>query len=337
MKTLFLSFVAFFSFNSFAQQTITSTQNGDFFAFGTWDCFCLPQDGDTVIINHDVNMNFGIPYTMGQIIVNASGSLKDGGTDKDVYINGGDFFNYGLVELDGFWLDSGSFVNEGNMLLDSLWTQDVSSNTGTIITFDFLHDQLASFQNDGSITVNNNYSNQGTFVNAPGSSMSIANDASNCNIQGNSALFDNDGIVCVTGDFINCGSDTLTGDGYWFVDGQASNTGDVLENLQMNFNGGAWALNTGNVASTVTIGSDPCFLSVGSSTMEISLYPNPAEHTVFASEVFKSAQVYDAAGRVVHKVLNSNTIDISTLENGVYIIQLQTLNGSEQQLQLIKE
>jgi len=337
MKTLFFALIALATTSIWSQQTITSTQNGDFFAFGTWDCFCLPADGDTVIIEHSVNMNFGIPYTMGQIIVNSSGSLTDGGTDKDIYINGGQFINYGLVELDGFWLDSGSFVNEGNMILDSLWTQDISTNNGTISTFDFLHDQLTSFQNNGEITVNNNFSNQGIFNNNTGASLSIANDGSNCNIQGNSALFDNYGIVCITGDFINCGSDTLTGSGFWFVEGQASNTGDVLGNLQMHFNGGSWALNTGNVASSVTIGSDPCFLSLESSELEWSIYPNPANNIVWLSTEFKSATIYDASGKTIMSVSAGKSIDISQLERGVYMIQIVTHNDMLTQQQLIKE
>jgi hypothetical protein len=274
---------------------------------------------------------------MGQIIVNASGSLKDGGTDKDIYINGGEFINYGLVELDGFWLDSGSFTNEGNMLLDSLWTQDISTNSGTIITFDFLHDQLATFQNDGLIEVNNNYSNQGVFLNSSTASLAVSNDASNCNIQGNSSLFDNDGTVCVTGDFINCGADTLTGDGFWFVDGQASNTGDVLENLNMHFNGGAWALNTGNVASTVTIGSDPCYLKIETAQHDWILYPNPAKNSVTFSQAFKYATIYDATGKAVMNASHSNSIDVSSLENGLYLIQIVDEFDLISQQQFVKE
>jgi hypothetical protein len=57
-------------------------------------------------------MNFGIPYTTGIITVNASVSLSHGGVDKDIYFNGGEFINYGTINLAGFWLDSGNAQNQ---------------------------------------------------------------------------------------------------------------------------------------------------------------------------------------------------------------------------------
>jgi hypothetical protein len=63
MKIILLGF-ALLSFTVFREQTISSVQDGDLFAFGTWDNFYLSADGDTVKINHDLIMNFGNPYTM---------------------------------------------------------------------------------------------------------------------------------------------------------------------------------------------------------------------------------------------------------------------------------
>ena len=86
MKRILLG-LCFFAGWTFGQSTLTSVQNGDFFAVGTWDCgLCVPQDGDTVIINHTINMNTGIPYTAGQIRINAAGSLNDGGNNKDMAV-----------------------------------------------------------------------------------------------------------------------------------------------------------------------------------------------------------------------------------------------------------
>ena len=62
MKQILLSLSLIASL-SFGQTVITSVQDGDFFGVGTWDCgLCVPTDGDTVIINHNINMNTGIPY-----------------------------------------------------------------------------------------------------------------------------------------------------------------------------------------------------------------------------------------------------------------------------------
>ena len=208
-------------------QTITSVQDGNFFGLLTWDCLCLPTNGDTVIINHDVLMNAGIPYSAGTIIVNTTGSLTDGGVDKDIYINGGEFENHGLVDLDGFWLDSGYVINTGTMILDSLWTQDDMDNTGDLTTFDFLHDQFATFTNDADLNVTNNFANQGEFWN--NDLMTVVNDFSNCNIQTSKAAFYTDGILCVQTDFISC--DTLgsgtAGTGTIYIGGASTNTGDI--------------------------------------------------------------------------------------------------------------
>lgn len=324
MKNLFL-FLGLIGSTSFAQTTITSVADGDFYALGTWDCFCLPTTGDSVIINHDLNLNFGITYDDGSITVNASGALTDGGIDKDFYLNGGVFTNHGYVDLDGFWLDSGFVINTGNMVLDSLWTQGDMDNSGTITVFDFLHDEYVSFENTGTINVTNNFNNEGHFLNSVNGIITVVNDASNCNIQNDDAYFINDGIWCVGNDFTNCGTnDTLTGIGTLSIDGQSSNFGHVSGSLTINTPTSGFTLNSGSIDGTVNFGNSTCGLGTEESTLVFNVYPNPVSDYLVLSQYNINYSIMDLSGKITLEGLStSGHIDVSSLNNGSYFIILK--------------
>ena len=316
-------------------QTKTTVQDGNFFALGTWDCFCLPGNGDTLQINHTVTMNAGIPYSAGQITVGVPGTLTDNGIDKDVYINGGSFFNHGLVDLDGFWVDSGYVENSGIMLLDSLWTQDYFLNSGTITVFDFLHDQGVSFENDGVINVTNNFNNQGNFINWQ--TLTVVNDAANCNIQSLTATLWNYGDFCVEGDFSNCGGDTLKGSGTVYLAGSSNNLGHVGGTLLINTPSSGFTLNTGTVAGTVTFGNAICGLGVADNELDWMVYPNPAQDVLFLAEPNLNYVIIDMVGRTVLNGKSSSTkIEIGELSAGQYTIQLENEAGQTSKQNFIK-
>lgn len=329
MKNILL-FLGLIGSSAFGQTTITSVADGDFFALGTWDCFCLPANGDSVIINHNVNLNFGITYDDGSITVNSNGTLTDGGIDKDFYLNGGTFFNHGFVELDGFWLDSGSVTNTGNMILDSLLTQGDMDNTGTITVFDFLHDEYVNFENTGTINVTNNFNNEGYFFNAISGIITVINDASNCNIQNDDAYFVNDGIWCVGNDFSNCGAtDTLTGIGTLSIDGQSSNLGHVGGTLTVNTPTSGFTLNTGTVEGTVNFGNATCGLGTDESAIIFNIYPNPVSDYLVLNQYNVHYSIIDLAGKIVlDGVSSSGKVDLRSLSNGSYFIILNHNNQS---------
>jgi hypothetical protein len=322
MKRLLLAF-GLLTTTAFGQSNLTSVQDGDFFAIGTWNCICIPADGDTLVINHDINMNLGIPYTAGQITITVNGSLSDGGVDKDIYINGGTFINHGSVSLDGFWLDSGYVQNTGDMTLDSLWTQDLVDNTGTITVYDFLHDEDSTFNNNGNIEVTNNFTNQGHYYN--NSTMSVANDAANCNIQTKDAIFFNNGILCISGNFSNCGDDTLKGSGEMYIAGSSNNLGRVEGTMDINTPTSGFVVNTGTVGGMVNFSNATCVLGAEELAIEpIFIYPNPAEDILNVSAQYISYQIYDISGR---KVLSgtsiSGIIGVDELKSGTYLLLIE--------------
>lgn len=65
------------------------------------------------------------------------------------------------------------------------------------------------------------------------------------------------------------------------------------------------------------------------SSQKIRIYPNPAETTVSimsASEVF-IMEIFDLSGKKLFEVKGSQTIDVSSLNTGVYILSAKTKNG----------
>ncbi len=124
----------------FAQQTKTSTNSGDFYNPLTWDCLCFPASGDSLIINHNLNLNTDIYYTAGRITINPSGSLIESGGDRDVWVDGGgSLYNHGTFTVNNLLLSQWAYINNtGSFIgLDSMLTQGAMNNNGTIEVYDF--------------------------------------------------------------------------------------------------------------------------------------------------------------------------------------------------------
>ncbi|MFD1014992.1 PQQ-dependent sugar dehydrogenase [Winogradskyella rapida] len=92
---------------------------------------------------------------------------------------------------------------------------------------------------------------------------------------------------------------------------------------------------------------DPALGLSDLSYFETSVYPNPAQNNIninFGSHASLNAvsviQIYDLQGQNLKSIsvpqLNTSSIDISSLANGIYIIKISTKNGQENLHQLIK-
>jgi len=103
--------------------------------------------------------------------------------------------------------------------------------------------------------------------------------------------------------------------------------GDVIENsADIHFNSDL-PINTNSVSTTV-VGT----LNVnGFDLTEISLYPNPVEdllNIALPSQVaLDNAKLFDITGKLVLESAQQNTIDMSNLSDGVYILKLKTDKG----------
>ncbi|MGY8931836.1 MAG: T9SS type A sorting domain-containing protein, partial [Flavobacteriales bacterium] len=72
--------------------------------------------------------------------------------------------------------------------------------------------------------------------------------------------------------------------------------------------------------------SNPCGGSVGinDNTTEFALYPNPAQDVLSIDGVFKSIEIYNLVGKLVLASDNKSEINISSLANGSYYVNILT-------------
>jgi Secretion system C-terminal sorting domain len=355
-KILLLAFIL--PFVSFSQ-TKTTTQNGDFYNPLTWDCVCLPANGDDLIINHAVVMNLDIYYNLGTITINANGSLSEDATERNFWADGtGTITNHGtftthavyispgasmtntgsIVDLDSlwhqgtvtnsgsaalfdFWNDqTGTFTNTGDLAnADSLLNQGTFTNDGTATVYDFGNDQMATFTSSVDLLVTNNMNNQGYGLNT--GNIEISNDFSNCNTQSMDAMFINDGIFCVTNDFINCLGDTLAGSGDYYIGGSSSNFGVFDGTHTFHTPSGTIGV-PGTIEAGVNVIIGACDLSVLPIDLgKLSIYPNPTTSIVVVSQNDIDYKVFDVSGRLMLSgTVENNTIDFTTLTEGLYTI-----------------
>lgn len=306
-------------------QTKTSVANGDFYNPLTWDCLCFPASGDDVVINHDISMNTGIYYTSGTITINPSGSLTDNGQDRDIWVDGsGRLINHGDVSVRYFATSQFTYIeNSGNFIgIDSMLTRGVFNNIGSIQVYDYLNDHMSNFANYGSMDIQNNMNNQGNFDNW--STMDIGLDFSNCNTQSLHGEFTNYGTVCIARNFLNCDGDELNGTGHYYIGDLSSNLGLFSGTFTFHTPTGSMTI-PGTISSGVTVTSGSCALELAANNaIEFKLFPNPTRDVLYISESSIEYRIIDLNGQVIlDGITSQNGIDVSSLESGMYIIQLK--------------
>lgn len=336
MRTIILG-ASFLSLSAFSQ-IHTTTGSGNFLDFTKWDCFCIPANGDSLVINHNMILNTSIYYNSGQIKVNSSGSLVEDATDRDVWVDGtGSLINNGTFDCYRLYISDGSFVNTStSVYFDSLWNQGNIANSGLMTVYDALNDQAGTFTNSGEFIVENNFNNSGDYLNS--GTIELTNNFSNCNIQSMDAIFINDGVFCIGNNFSNCVDDTLTGTGEYFVGGSASNFGVFDGAFDFNTPTGTLSINTGTVDAAVNFGTAACYLSVEEQSSDFSVYPNPTNNVLYVSESNLSYVIMDLSGKLILSGTTSTSgIDVTTLASGIYTIQFQNQSGEFSIVKFVKQ
>lgn len=169
MKQILLSAALLFSTCNFLSGRIVTTQaNGNATNPFTWDCTCIPIDGDTIIINHALTLDVDYAFTMGGIQVNASGSLTGNANNRIFGVSGGYFINNGTVNMAYVFHNGGTFTNNSTITVTRNAGIDMAVtlvNAGTFNVNDtLLINTPATFQNNGSMTCPE-VLNAGTFLN----------------------------------------------------------------------------------------------------------------------------------------------------------------------------
>lgn len=337
MKTFFtaLCFIGTVSYS----QVHTTTGSGNFFNPLLWDCFCVPGNGDSLVVNHSMTLNASIYYNSGQILINPSGSLIEDAMDRDVWIDGtGSLINHGTFDCYRLYVSEGEFTNTSNAVyFDSLLNQGNILNSGKMTVYDILNDQAGSFSNSGEFTVENNFANQGFFFNSLTGTVDVTVDYLNCNIQTDYAILDNDGVFCIGQDFSNCLDDTLTGTGDYFVAGSAINLGVFHDSFTFNTPSGSIG-GTGSEGPGIVLGNASCYLTVPLVESDLKSYPNPVNDLIYFSAPVHSCVISDLSGKLVTSYEGSTVeLQVSHLQSGIYFITVQTENGRYVTLKFIKQ
>ena len=77
--------------------------------------------------------------------------------------------------------------------------------------------------------------------------------------------------------------------------------------------------------------TSPCYNGAGTSVEEVTskcnVYPNPAQDILNVEGIFVSVEIYDVFGKLALASSNKSEIDISTLANGSYYVNILTENS----------
>lgn len=340
MKATLLTITTVFSIQFASSQVYTTIGSGNFFNPLLWDCTCVPSNGDTLVVNHDMILSTSIYYNSGKITIGFEGSLTEDGSDRDVWVDGGTLHNFGVFDCYRLYISNdGDFYNAGtSVYFDSLWNQASISNTGIITAYDFLNDQTGSFNNatSGELILENNFMNQGYFFN--NGLIHTGNDFSNCNIQTMDAMFYNHGFFCIAQDFSNCLDDTLAGTGSYYVGNSSSNFGVFDGNFNFYTPTGGIGFNSGTIDLDVNFASGYCAMGIEETQNDFSIYPNPTSDAIFFSNAIQGFILTDISGR---QILSGNEeiseISIADLSAGTYVLQINHADGKISTHQIVKQ
>lgn len=303
-------------------QVITTVADGIFLNPFTWDCTCVPSDGDSLVINHDLISNTDIYYSSGRISINNGGSLVEDATDRAIWIDGGSLINRGTFTFHKLWLSNGEIENNAAGIMDSVWNQSsfVNSNNGTITVYDIINDETGDFLNSGLLDIANDMNNQGYFYNT--GTIDLGNDFSNCNIQTMDAIFENLGTFCITNDFSNCPDDTLKGSGHYFIGGSSSNLGVFDGTFTFHTPSGTIGI-PGNIQPGVTVTTGACNISIAKLEEDnVSIYPSPiSDNLTISTPEQVDFKIFSTDGNIVFEGnTKDEKIDLQNLKAGIYLI-----------------
>lgn len=196
MKRIILLAALFIGLQASAQNTITSTGDGNATNPLIWDCFCFPTTNDNIIIDHNIVMNVDwLLNAGGSITVNAGASFIEDGMNRAILVDGAGsaFINNGFAELTNMAFTNGaSGANSASFILDTALYIDGTS----------------SFNNSGVISGTDSLLNNGTFDNSSSGTLELGDFWNNGN-------FSNAGVV-FSDSLLNTSSFTSTGPLYCF-------------------------------------------------------------------------------------------------------------------------
>ncbi|HRE97105.1 MAG TPA: T9SS type A sorting domain-containing protein [Flavobacteriales bacterium] len=133
-----------------------------------WNCTCIPQPGDVIVIAHNLTLNTDFGYTSGSLTVNSGASITGDLPTRNLAVAGGAFTNNGTVTIGNLYHGGGTFTNSGAINVGNAFASDllaVTSNSGTFSIADSLYiNTNATLNNSGNLSAPSTAA-AGTFTN----------------------------------------------------------------------------------------------------------------------------------------------------------------------------
>ncbi|MDG1333914.1 MAG: T9SS type A sorting domain-containing protein [Crocinitomicaceae bacterium] len=256
------------------------------------------------------------------------------GTDS-VLVNG-TFDNgpNGILQLGDLW-NNGTTTHAGSLYADSVLNTGSFTSTSVIYCNEFGNDGL--YSHSAEFFIANNFYNAGDITFTSTAVILVGNDMLSGDTLGGSASIVNDGAVGIDNDFLN--TDALSGSGRYCIINNSTNSGTVTGTLDIcdQSPGGGFDVNIGSVAGTVTNCSSVCDVGVEDlAADEVLIYPNPTNNffTIEFSDEMNGQvryELFSLTGEVVlsnEMMETTNTVDMSSLTNGVYLCKIFSENGT---------
>ena len=311
MKALFTIIIALIVTTGWTQTKI-SIADGDWNNPQNWNPAVVPVfNEDTVIVNHQMTL---------------SNSLEVGITHLLIGVDG-------IVDVNGTFALHGNFKNDGRFLSDSLIIGDGDyCFNNNLIEAHVLIPTNPLNENYGTIDLTGFLTSVESFLNADGAIIQVGELTTTSD-----ADFVNNGAVYV--DSWIC-EGTVLGSGSFCIENCFKNFGAVngtLDVCDLTPNSGLPCdLNIGTTAPTVTMcAAGPCTSPLGLNTSELSeevhVFPNPSSDGRFhidTDQTVEGITIVDLSGRMLYHPSNGEmqSIDLSFLETGEYILILETSN-----------
>lgn len=293
-------------------QAKTSVSDGDWYNPQTWNPPNVPLSEDSVIINHEVTAESITEVWINHLIIGSTGIL-----DSDTI-----FALHGSLKLNGELYADTFAIGDGTYFINN----DVIEVSTFLLGYTEIH------ENYGEIIVADTFVIAVDFLNASGATIEAYHLITSDN-------FENNGKIDVDNWFNDA---TINGQGSICIENCFQNSGNIGGSLDVcdatPNSGFPCDFDFGTIAPTVTmcaIGpcSEPAGITDENVSIDVIVSPNPSTDGHFDIQTdaeIINIEVIDLMGRVLFEKSSDDTksIDISSLQNGEYILVLQSENTS---------
>ncbi|MGM0480147.1 MAG: T9SS type A sorting domain-containing protein [Bacteroidota bacterium] len=267
----------------------------------------------SIFMNHGLTENVDSTYIQGMFMNEGTYSYGD-------FLNEGNLSNTGYIEVDSMYNNQGT----------------INSSAGNIKAMDFASNGTVNITGSSYMLITNDFFNGGTLNLEAGRDIHVGSDFLNAS-EGDTAVVLNDGLIEIGNDFSNV--DTLRGSGLFCIAQNSSNSGDVLETLDICDNTGTsiFDFNSGNVAATVTNCNAGCNVGINEEQeSEIAIYPNPVSTVLNIDGIDEGlVTITDVMGQTVYSSRIKNQINVNDFRTGIYFITVEN-DGQQSMLKFIK-